>query len=126
NSRPIESVHRALGVEERSVEIGDEQASHVLARGRGQLGPPVGTTDTFFLVRLAHSNFTTPSDRATNVKSLPRPTFRPGLMVCPTWRTMMPPARIASPPNTLTPRYCALDPRPLRVEPPPFLCAITP
>src|SRR6185503_930512 len=36
----------------------------------------------------------------------------------------MPPARTASPPYTLTPRYCALEPRPLRVEPPPFLCAI--
>src|SRR5690606_32400808 len=45
-------------------------------------------------------------------------------MDCPTWRTRMPPARTNCPPYTLTPRYCGLEPRPLRVEPPPFLCAI--
>src|SRR5689334_6735616 len=42
----------------------------------------------------------------------------------PTWRTMMPPALICSPPYTFTPRNCALEPRPLRDEPPPFLCAM--
>src|SRR5687768_8658910 len=45
-------------------------------------------------------------------------------MVWPTWRTRMLPARMLSPPKTLTPRYCAFEPRPLRVEPPPFLCAM--
>src|SRR5690606_14201293 len=35
------------------------------------------------------------------------------------------PASTRSPPNFFTPRRCALESRPLRVEPPPFLCAIS-
>src|SRR5258706_6278277 len=34
------------------------------------------------------------------------------------------PAFTCSPPNTLTPRRCEFESRPLRVEPPPFLCAM--
>src|SRR6058998_3277778 len=36
------------------------------------------------------------------------------------------PARTNSPPKRFTPRYCALELRPLREEPTPFLCAMVP
>src|SRR5574340_361453 len=45
-------------------------------------------------------------------------------MRVPRWRTMMPPARIASPPYTLTPRRFDSESRPLRELPPAFLCAM--
>ena len=55
------------------------------------------------------------------VKSLPKPTLRPGCTLVPHWRTMMLPARTISPPNFLIPRYCGLLSRPFREEPTPFL-----
>src|SRR2546422_174927 len=45
-------------------------------------------------------------------------------MRVPRCRTMMPPARIASPPYTLTPSRLACESRPLRELPPAFLCAM--
>src|SRR5581483_5354108 len=56
--------------------------------------------------------------------SRPIPTFLPGCMRVPTWRTRMFPARTRSPPNTLTPRRCPWLSLPLRELPPAFLCAI--
>ncbi len=55
------------------------------------------------------------------VKSVPRPTLRPGCHFVPHWRTMMLPATTFSPPNFFTPRYFGLLSRPLRDEPTPFL-----
>src|SRR4051794_26153749 len=49
------------------------------------------------------------------------PTFLPGWNRVPRWRTMIVPAWIWVPPNTLTPRRCALESRPLRVDPPPLV-----
>src|SRR5438128_2511523 len=58
------------------------------------------------------------------VWSRPRPTLRPGFTLVPRWRTMMLPATTASPPNFLTPRRRPAVSRPLRDEPPAFLCAM--
>src|SRR5947208_2296076 len=52
------------------------------------------------------------------------PTPSPGLKRVPRWRTMISPPVTAWPANTLTPRRLALESRPLREEPRPFLCAI--
>ena len=57
---------------------------------------------------------TLPSARAKSVKSLPRPTFLPARNVLPTCRTMMLPARTASPPYFLTPRRWPRLSRPFR------------
>src|SRR5690606_4185932 len=71
------------------------------------------------------ANSTLPSTSANRVWSRPRPTPMPGWNWVPRWRTMMLPASIAWPPYIFTPRYLGLESRPLRVEPPAFLCAMT-
>ena len=48
-----------------------------------------------------------------------------GARGCPRWRRMMVPECTHSPSKRLTPSRCALLSRPLRDEPPPFLCAIS-
>src|ERR1041384_7855770 len=58
------------------------------------------------------------------VKSRPISTLRPGCTFVPTCRTRMLPGTTASPPNTLMPRCCPGESRPLREEPCPFLCAM--
>src|SRR3982750_4881254 len=70
-------------------------------------------------------NCTAPAERANNVSSPPRPTFAPGWKWVPRWRTMISPALTTWPPKRLTPRYCAFESRPLRVEDAPFLCAMS-
>src|SRR5262249_32789143 len=78
------------------------------------------------LTRLpARSKSTTPSVRANSVSSRPRPTLRPGRNLVPRCRTMTPPARTSCPPYTFTPRRFGFESRPLRLEPCPFLCAMT-
>src|SRR3954454_10132083 len=52
------------------------------------------------------------------------PTPSPALKREPRWRTMISPPVTVSPANTFTPRRWALESRPLREEPRPFLCAI--
>src|SRR6185295_4900488 len=52
------------------------------------------------------------------------PTFAPGWNLVPRWRTRMLPASTSSAPNFLTPRRRPAVSRPLRDEPPAFLCAI--
>src|SRR5690349_21001460 len=52
------------------------------------------------------------------------PTPSPGWKRVPRWRTMISPPVTAWPANTFTPRRLALESRPLREEPRPFLCAI--
>src|SRR4051812_16002440 len=52
------------------------------------------------------------------------PTPSPGLKRVPRWRTMISPPLTVWPANTLTPRRFALESRPLRLEPRPFLCAM--
>src|SRR3954464_2046450 len=52
------------------------------------------------------------------------PTPSPGLKRVPRWRTMISPPETVCPANTFTPRRLALESRPLRLEPRPFLCAI--
>src|SRR4051812_13787990 len=70
-------------------------------------------------------NCTEPAASAKSVSSPPRPTFRPGWKWVPRWRTMISPALTTWPPKRLTPRYCAFESRPLRVEDAPFLCAMS-
>src|SRR5207302_7964348 len=55
-----------------------------------------------------------------------RPSAAPGpaLMCEPRCRTRMEPAVTTWPPKTLTPRFWGFESRPLREDPPPFLCAI--
>ena len=43
----------------------------------------------------------------------------------PRWRTMIDPAGTTWPANTFTPRNFGFESRPLRLEPPPFLWAIS-
>src|SRR4051812_45033715 len=69
-------------------------------------------------------NCTAPGASANSVSSLPRPTLSPGWKCVPRWRTMISPALTTWPPKRLTPRCCALESRPLRVELAPFLCAM--
>src|SRR5690606_17102313 len=52
------------------------------------------------------------------------PTFAPGCHFVPRWRTIMLPATTRSPPNFFTPRRLDSESRPLRDDPPAFLCAI--
>src|SRR6516164_11006669 len=52
------------------------------------------------------------------------PTCVPGWNLVPRWRTMMWPGTTISPPNFLTPSRRPRLSRPLRDEPPAFLCAI--
>src|ERR1700683_2026984 len=61
---------------------------------------------------------------ANSVWSRPMPTSPPGWNLVPRWRTMMLPATTISPPNFLTPSRRPRLSRPLRDEPPAFLCAI--
>ena len=70
-------------------------------------------------------NSTMPVILANRVSSLPRPTFSPGFMRVPRCRTMMEPPETSWPPNDFTPSRCALESRPLRELPKPFLCAIS-
>ena len=49
---------------------------------------------------------------------------RPGAIWCPRWRTMMLPARTLWPPDFFTPSRRPAESRPLRDEPPAFLCAM--
>src|SRR4051812_37891296 len=53
------------------------------------------------------------------------PAPSPGLKRVPRWRTMISPPVTVCPANTFTPRRLALESRPLRLEPRPFLCAIS-
>src|SRR5437763_3565766 len=52
------------------------------------------------------------------------PTPSPGLKRVPRWRTMISPPVTVWPANTFTPSRLALESRPLRDDPRPFLCAI--
>ena len=65
-----------------------------------------------------------PGLSANSVWSVPTPTFAPGRIFVPRWRTMMLPASTCSPPKTLTPSRLEWESRPLRVLPPAFLCAM--
>src|SRR6185295_5044236 len=69
-------------------------------------------------------NLMRPLILAKSVSSLPRPTFRPGLTRVPRWRTMMVPPGTTCPPKALKPNRCALESRPFRELPRPFLCAM--
>src|SRR3954451_160664 len=53
------------------------------------------------------------------------PTPLPGLKRVPRWRTMISPPVTVWPAKTFTPRRFALESRPLRLEPRPFLCAMS-
>src|SRR5690554_2613933 len=70
-------------------------------------------------------NSTAPAERANSVSSPPRPTLTPGWKWVPRWRTRISPALTTWPPKRFTPRRCALESRPLRVDDAPFLCAIS-
>src|SRR3712207_524982 len=65
-----------------------------------------------------------PGAFAYSVSSLPMPTPSPGRKRVPRWRTMISPPVTTWPANTFTPRRLALESRPLRLEPRPFLCAM--
>src|SRR4051794_36794681 len=85
----------------------------------------IGITCTYLRPSLPSRNATQPSVSANKVWSLPRPTLLPGCHLVPRWRTMMLPARTACPPNFFTPRRLLSLSRPLRDEPPAFLCAMS-
>src|SRR5690606_1497391 len=70
-------------------------------------------------------NLTVPSRSAKRVKSLPRPTLKPGLNLVPRCLTSMLPASTTWPSKRLTPRRCEWLSRPFLELPTPFLCAIS-
>src|SRR5580658_7246906 len=69
-------------------------------------------------------NSTVPSIRAKIVWSRPSPTLLPGCHLVPRWRIRMLPAMTLWPPDFLTPRRRPSVSRPLRDDPPAFLCAM--
>src|SRR4051794_17023270 len=83
------------------------------------LGAAGSTSTSLRPLRLP--NFTSPGAVANSVSSPPRPTFSPGWKRVPRWRTMIAPGPTIVPSYTLTPRRCAAESRPLRVEPPPLV-----
>src|SRR5258706_406147 len=52
------------------------------------------------------------------------PTLAPACHLVPRWRAMMLPGTTTSPPNCFSPRRRPAESRPLREDPPAFLCAI--
>ena len=87
--------------------------------------PAAGVTKTVWLLFGPLTSYeTAPSTSANSVWSRPTPTFLPAWNLVPRWRTMMLPALTTWPPNTLTPSIFGCESRPLRVEPPPFFCAM--
>ena len=79
---------------------------------------------TFLRLLLAGSYLTTPVMRAKRVWSRPTPTLLPGNICVPRCLTRMVPALTACPAKRFTPSRFDWLSRPLRLEPPPFLCAI--
>src|SRR6266849_5543016 len=69
--------------------------------------------------------FTSPATSAKSVWSFPTPTFSPARRRVPRWRTSTVPASTREPANSFTPSRWPAESRPLRVEPAPFLCAIS-
>ena len=86
--------------------------------------PGAGSTFTSTLPPVRVRKDTTPSAVANRVWSRPTETFSPGFILVPRWRTRMLPARTFWPPKRLTPSRLLSESRPLREEPPAFLCAI--
>src|SRR5688572_20343602 len=102
-----------------------------LVNGRAGVSQPradriqlLGFTETKVRPLLECLKLTVPVALANKVWSLPMPTLAPGWNLVPRWRTRMLPARTSSAPNFLTPRRRPAVSRPLRDEPPAFLCAI--
>src|SRR5262245_22378047 len=85
-----------------------------------------GSTMTYLPIDPRSLNLIRPVIFAKRVSSFPRPTFSPGFTRVPRCRTMMVPPGTSCPPNALNPRRCALESRPFRDVPCPFLCAIKP
>src|SRR3954454_23617955 len=52
------------------------------------------------------------------------PTLAPACHLVPRWRAIMLPGTTTSPPNCFSPRRRPAESRPLREDPPAFLCAI--
>ena len=104
---------------------GGRQVPSALSRRGDVLGAQASGSTTLTTRRPRKvPNSTLPAAVANRVSSLPRPTLRPGWKWVPRWRTMISPALTNWPPKRLTPRRCALESRPLREEPRPFLCAM--
>src|SRR3977135_3401008 len=70
-------------------------------------------------------NSTAPGAVANRGSSPRRPTLTPGWKCVPRCRTMISPALTTCPPKRLTPSRWALESRPLRELPTPFLCAMS-
>src|SRR5436190_8260107 len=70
------------------------------------------------------ANSTLPSVLANSVWSVPMPTLAPGCHLVPRWRARMLPASTCCPPYLLMPSRRPAVSRPLRDEPPAFLCAM--
>src|SRR5215510_1329941 len=62
--------------------------------------------------------------RANRVWSLPVPTLRPACHLVPRWRARILPASTISPPADFRPSRRPAESRPLREDPPAFLCAM--
>src|SRR5918996_3263297 len=69
--------------------------------------------------------FTVPSAVAKTVSSPPLPTFSPGWIRVPRWRTRIDPDVTNSPSNTLDPSRFAFESRPFLDEPPAFVLDIS-
>ena len=99
------------------------KAAELVAGGGGRR---VGRGDRDDAAAPAFLNSTCPRTWRRSCRRVPMPTPSPGLKRVPRWRTMISPPVTVWPANTFTPRRLALESRPLRQEPRPFLCAIRP
>src|SRR6476469_3393162 len=93
-------------------------------RGESSYFASSGSTMTNLPIEPLSTNLMRPVILANKVSSLPRPTLRPGLTRVPRCRTMIVPPGTTCPPKALKPSRCALESRPFRELPKPFLCAI--
>src|SRR6476659_3209807 len=97
----------------------------LFSSGEGACYCCTGSIDTrFFCLGPCFAYFTWPVAVAKSVWSLPIPTFMPGWKRVPRWRTRIDPAFTSSPPKALRPRRLLSESRPLREDPPAFLCAM--
>src|SRR5216684_5853443 len=103
--------------------VGPGNGYSAASAGRSSAGR--GTTEMKVRPPIPFLNCTAPSSSANSVWSRPMPTRSPGWNLVPRCRTMMLPGMTISPPNFLTPSRRPALSRPLREEPPAFLCAIS-
>src|SRR5262245_49706033 len=120
----VARVRRARSVTPHGEGGGERALERGIPPGYSAAPLAAGRTDTNTRPLRLVANSTLPSVRANKVWSVPMPTLEPGCQRVPRCRTRMLPASTRSPPYRLMPRRRPAVSRPLREEPPAFLCAM--